>query len=72
MFFNLFQSSVVFHIETNHLICNAKQMTGFYGKCNTGQRWVSKKNRATLVDFVQTLVQITFLLTSEAATGGVL
>ena len=29
---NPFQSSVVFHIETSHLFCRAKQMTGFYMK----------------------------------------
>ena len=28
--FNLFQSSVAFHIETNHLICYANQLTGFF------------------------------------------
>ena len=28
--FNPLQPSVVFHIETSHLFCSAKQMTGFY------------------------------------------
>ena len=37
---NPFQPSVAFHIETSHLICKAKQMTGFYMKCNTGLKWV--------------------------------
>ena len=32
---NPFQSSVKLHIETNNLICNANQMTGFYIKRNT-------------------------------------
>ena len=32
---NLFQSSIVFLIETNHLTCTANQITGFYMKCNT-------------------------------------
>ena len=27
------QPSVAFHIETNHLLCSANQMTGFYMKC---------------------------------------
>ena len=30
-----FQSSVAFHIETSHLFSSAKQMIGFYMKCNT-------------------------------------
>ena len=34
-FFKTFQSSVAFHIETRHLFRSAKQMTGFYMKCNT-------------------------------------
>ena len=32
---NLFHPSVAFHIETNHLICTANQITVFYLKCNT-------------------------------------
>ena len=32
---NLFQSSVVFYIETSHLIYTTNQMTGFYLKSNT-------------------------------------
>ena len=31
-----FQGGVAFYIETSHLFCSAKQMTGFYTKCNTG------------------------------------
>ena len=31
-----FQLSVAFHIETSHLICSAKQITGFYLKLNMG------------------------------------
>ena len=37
---NPFQPSVAFHIETSHLFCRAKQITGFYMKCNTGLKWV--------------------------------
>ena len=40
---NPFQSTVTFHIETNHLICTANQMTGFYMKCKTGVKWVKGK-----------------------------
>ena len=36
----LFQPSDTFHTETNHLICCANQMTGFYMKCKTGIKWV--------------------------------
>ena len=39
-FFNQFQSSVAFHMDTSHLICFASQVTGFYIKCNTGLKWV--------------------------------
>ena len=28
-------------METSHLFCRAKQMTGFYMKCNTGLKWVT-------------------------------
>ena len=31
---NPFQLSVAFHIETSHLFCTEKQMTGFYVKRN--------------------------------------
>ena len=33
-----FQCSFAFRLETSHLICNTNQMTGFYMKCNTGQK----------------------------------
>ena len=39
--FNPFQPSVVFHIETNDLICYANQMAAFYMKCNTGLNGLS-------------------------------
>ena len=31
-----------FHIETRHLFCSAKQMTGFYMKHNTGLKLVKQ------------------------------
>ena len=31
----------VFQIETSHSFCWAKQLTGFYIKCNTGVKWVN-------------------------------
>ena len=34
-----FQPSVLFHIETSHLIFSTKQMTGFYMKYNIVLRW---------------------------------
>ena len=36
---NPLEPSVAFHIETSHFIDNAKQMTGFYMKCNNGLKW---------------------------------
>ena len=41
--FNPFQPSVLFHVETSHLLCIAKQMTGFYMKCSTRLKWVNNK-----------------------------
>ena len=35
-----FQSSVAFHIDTSHLFCSAKQMTGFCMKHNPGLKSV--------------------------------
>ena len=40
--FNPFQPSVVFDIETSHLICSANQIAGFYIKCNTALKWVNR------------------------------
>ena len=37
---SLSQPNVAFHIETSHLFCFAKQVTGFYMKRNTGLKWV--------------------------------
>ena len=38
--FNPFQPSVALHIQTSHLICRAKQMTGFYMRGHTAVKWV--------------------------------
>ena len=35
-----FLPSFAFHIEISHFVCSAKQMTGFYMKCNTGLKKV--------------------------------
>ena len=40
---NPFHSSIVFHIETSHLISTANQMNDFYVKCNTGMKCVRLK-----------------------------
>ena len=32
--------SVAFHMETNHSVCTANKMTGFFIKCNKGLKWV--------------------------------
>ena len=37
---NQFQPSVAFHMETNHLICIANQITGFFMERNGGMKWV--------------------------------
>ena len=39
-----FQTIVAFHIETKHLFCRTKQMTGFSMKPNTGLKWVESGN----------------------------
>ena len=38
---NPFHPNVAFHVETSHLFCSAKQMTGFYMERNTGLKWVN-------------------------------
>ena len=38
--FNLFQPNATSHIETSHLFCLEKQMTGFFMKGNIGLKWV--------------------------------
>ena len=42
---NPFHPSLVFHIETSHLIYTANQTAGFYIKCNTGLYWVKRVQR---------------------------
>ena len=42
IYLNLFQPSVAFYIETSHLFCRAKQMTGFYIIVNTRVKWINK------------------------------
>ena len=37
------QPSIAFHIESSHLFCCAKQVTGFYMKRNTGMKWVNSR-----------------------------
>ena len=39
--FNPFQPSVAIYIETSHLLCSAKQMTGFYIKRNNRLKQVN-------------------------------
>ena len=52
---NPFQQSVAFHIETNLLIFNARKMTGFYMKRNTGLNRVK-----TMIIAVLLLQGVTF------------
>ena len=44
VWFNPFQPSASFHIETSYLVCSANQMTGFYMKRNTRLKWVKVPN----------------------------
>ena len=39
-YFNPFQPSIAFHMETSHLFCSTKQVTGFCMKTNTGLKRV--------------------------------
>ena len=50
---NPFLPNVAFDIETNHLICKAKQMTGFYIKRNTGLKWVKSHHLANRTAFTK-------------------
>ena len=40
VFLSPFHPSITFHIETSHLFCRGKQITGFYMECNTGLKCV--------------------------------
>ena len=48
---NLFQPSVVLHIDTNHFVCNANQVTGFYIQCNIGLKCVKKRKFVVVNSF---------------------
>ena len=39
---NPVQLSFAFHIETSHLFCSAKQLTGYYMKWNTEKKNIKK------------------------------
>ena len=55
--FNSFQSSIAFHIETSHLFCRAKRMTGFYMKLNTCLKWVNNVTGGILFSrFLKSLI----------------
>ena len=56
---NLFQHSVVLHIEISHLICTANQMAGFYVKCNTGLKWI--KQATSVLPNITLIAKITHL-----------
>ena len=45
---NLFQPRVTSYIETSHLLCSAKQMTGFYMKHNAGRKSVKELTKGKL------------------------
>ena len=53
--FNPFQSSIVFHIKTSHLIGTANQMTGFFMQCNTGLKWIKAY---VLIEAIKSMVLI--------------
>ena len=59
-FFNPFQPSVGFHIETNHLICSSNQITGFYMKFNTRLKWVDLFSTNLIgVEYTETIISNT-------------
>ena len=41
---SLFPPSAMFHIETSHLLCSAKQITCFYMKRNFGLEWLTERS----------------------------
>ena len=47
--FNVFRISVVFRIETGHLICFAYQITSFYMKCKARLKWVGLNHHMKLM-----------------------
>ena len=50
--FNPFQLSIVFHIETSHLFCSAKEIIGFNMKRNIGPKWANYMNETYYINFV--------------------
>ena len=67
-YFNQFQSSMEFHIETSYLFCRTKQMTGFYMKRSARLKWFN----SDCWDTVLILDQIRFMklnLLSSMKTG---
>ena len=58
---NPFQPSFVFHIETSHLFCRAKQMTGFYMKRKTGLKWIKQTSfENQLVNIILQFPQVNY------------
>ena len=58
---NPFQPSFVFQIETSHLFCRAKQMTGFYMKRNTGLKWIKQTSfENQLVNIILQFPQVNY------------
>ena len=65
MSINPFQPNVLFHIETSHLFCRLKQMTGFYMKRNTGLKYVNFEHIQQIKPLF--LLTLTFYFTASMA-----
>ena len=57
MFEKTLQPIVVFHIESSHLFCRVKQVTGFYIRRKTGLKWVTRQTK-TYVYFSYSLQRV--------------
>ena len=66
---NLFQPSVAFLIETSHLFCRAKQITGFYMKRNTGLKWVNNTIQISSTTLSSHLASLTKLFSVGLRMG---
>ena len=61
-----FQPIVAFYIETSHLFCSSKQMTGFYMKCNNRLKWAKKGKSTTRPNGQAYVLHVQLTLHSES------
>ena len=58
-----------FSRRTSNLICTTNQMTGFYMKCNTGQKWVRKVFTVSLDEAIKCYHELWMLCMIKCLKG---